>query len=350
MKETRVDEQELLTQAKGEIHMANFVVSLEGTTPPTVIKAMLGHTRRILKLLSPDPTQGILACLARAMGKETPTPSRRYDTIWDIDRLFAWISQNWGTNDDLPLEDLQTKTMILIMTFSACRLAELGRMERPTGVKEDATVATLHTVLKQQQTLRQQLVIRRITRTELCPVQTLVAWLRRAPEEEDGLAFHVMQRVNPPGTGYHALRALRTPDICPKFLKVMQEAGVPPQYTAYSVKHAVITKLYRMGATDEQVVAYGHWAKGSLTPRKWYNIATLEEEWLGAKLLGQCMGLSEESALEKFVDTYMSPARTKEQAEGRAQAAEALATPIVMLQKCGEAGTGEEGGTTGDRL
>jgi hypothetical protein len=350
MEKTGVDEQELLTPEKGEVHMANFVISLEGTIPPTVTRAMLGHTRRILKLLSPDPAQGILACLARAMGKDTPTPSRRYDTIWDIDRLFAWIAHHWGRNSDLTLEDLQTKTMMLIMTFSACRLAELSRMERPAQVEEDATVATLHTVLKQQQTLRQQLVIRRITRAELCPVRTLAAWLHRTPDGGDGLAFHVMGRETPPKTGYRALRALRTPDICPKLLRVMQGAGVPAQYTAYSIKHAVVTKLYRMGATDEQVVAYGHWAKGSLTPRRWYNIATLEEEWLGAKLLGQCMGLSEESALEKFVDTYMAPARTEEQAEKRAQAAEALATPTDALQKCGEARSGKEGGSTSDRL
>jgi hypothetical protein len=99
----------------------------------------------------------------------------------------------------------------------------------------------------------------------------------------------------------------------------------------------VVTKLYRMGATDEQVVAYGHWAKGSLTPRRWYKIETLEEEWLGAKLLGESMGLKEHNALEKFVHTYMPPVRTPAQADERALAVEALVTPTEQL-KCSEAG------------
>jgi hypothetical protein len=129
----------------------------------------------------------------------------------------------------------------------------------------------------------------------------------------------------------------------------MKEAKIPPQFTAYSLKHAVVTKLYRMGATDEQVVEYGHWCKGSATPRKWYNIAMLEEEWLGAKLLGESLGLTEDSAREKFVSTYMPPARTREQAEIRAQAAEALATPTEELQKCFEADAEQEQDASRDR-
>jgi hypothetical protein len=91
-----------------------------------------------------------------------------------------------------------------------------------------------------------------------------------------------------------------------------------------------------MGATDEQVVAYGHWAKGSLTPRKWYNITTLEEEWLGTKLLAQAMGLTESKAQEKFSATRYSPARTVQQAEQRAHTSEALAIPLDELTKCDE--------------
>jgi hypothetical protein len=129
---------------------------------------------------------------------------------------------------------------------------------------------------------------------------------------------------------------MTTPDICSRFLRTLRAAGIPTQYTAYSIKHAVVTKLYRMGATDEQVVAYGHWAKGSATPRKWYNIATLEEEWLGTKLLGEAMGLPEDKTRERFAETHMAPTRTSEQAARHQPACEALATPLPELAKCGE--------------
>jgi integrase len=298
---------------------------------------MLGHTRRILKLLSPDPGQGVLATVARAMGKETPAASRRYDTIWEIDRLFEWIRSHWAENATLPLEELQTKAMILIMVYSACRLAELGRMERPAGYKAGDATMTLTTTLKQRQDMRQQVTVRRISRKELCAVEAAEWWIARAPPTADTRLFHQLERTGIEGAEPKAGQPLTTAQIAPRLVKAMRAAGIPPQYTAYSIKPAVVTKLYRMGATDEQVVEYGHWAKGSSTPRKWYNIATVEEEWLGAKLLGETMGLSEESALEKFVSTYMAPARTETQAEERARAAEALATPTTELQKCIEA-------------
>jgi hypothetical protein len=221
--------------------------------------------------------------------------------------------------------------MMIIMTFSACRLAELGRMQRPPEADGEPTTIALSTIQKQNQAKRETLVIRRITESALCPVATVLAWLRRTQESPEARLFSVRSRGG-------ELRAMATPDICPRFLRVMRAAGIPDHYTAYSLKHAVVTKLYRMGATDEQVVAYGHWAKGSLTPRKWYNIATLEEEWLGTKLLGQAMGLTESKVQESFTERYLPPTRTVRQAEERASTSEALATPLNTLPRNDEAG------------
>jgi integrase len=327
--ETGTPEGELLDRARADVQIGNFITSLSGELSTSVSTAMLGHMRRILRLLNSDGSQGLLATLAHSLNRSTPVPSRKYDAIWNIDALLTWIRTHWADNDTLSMDDLQTKTMIIVMIFSACRLVELGRMERPQGATAEAVTIVLPTVQKQSQAKKEQLVVRKIPQTPLCPVGTVLSWLRRSVASPDGLLFHAHPRGGDP-------RAMKTPDICPRFLRTLRRAGIPSHYTAYSIKHAVVTKLYRMGATDEQVVAYGHWAKGSLTPRKWYNIATLEEEWLGTKLLGESMGISESHAIEKFDSTYVPPARTVARAEARARTAEALATPVEELQQSEE--------------
>jgi integrase len=336
---THTEERTLTEPGRMEMATANFIVQAAKSHQPTVVKAMLGHLKRVTQLLTPDGEQGILSTLSRAIGRSLPTPSRRYDAIWDIDKLFTWVRREWGESDSLPLNDLQTKTMLLIMIFQACRLAELGRIKRPPTQRETPTTITLTTTLKQANTMTQELVIRRISCPELCPLTTLLSFLRRTPAAEDGVLFHALQHPgeDPSSDPPTPTKPLTTPDICPLFLKVMKAAGIPPHYTAYSVKHAVVTKLYKMGATDEQVVEYGHWAKGSPTPRRWYNITTLEEEWLGAKLMGDSLGLDTDETLEKFATSYMPPTRTPEQAAERALMAEALVRPTEELVKSCEA-------------
>jgi hypothetical protein len=219
------------------------------------------------------------------------------------------------------------------MIFSACRLAELGRMRRPTVTGETLTSLALPTILKQKQAEKTQIIIRRVSQPNLCPVAAVMAWLSRTPAAADGLLFHFPYRM--PGSDTVAFtRPMTTGDIAPNLITALRAAGIEYPYTAYSIKHAVVTKLYLLGATDEQVVAYGHWAKGSLTPRKWYNIATLESEWLGTKLLKESMDIKKEETEEKFADTYLTATRTEEQAAARTDSNEALITPTAALEQC----------------
>jgi hypothetical protein len=108
----------------------------------------------------------------------------------------------------------------------------------------------------------------------------------------------------------------------------MHQAGIDSSYTAYSIKHAVITKLFRAGASEEQVVEFGRWAKNSNTPKKWYNIQTLEQEWLGTRLLASSLRIPDDKALESFDASYLPPTRTEEQAQVRAAAQHWILDPL----------------------
>jgi integrase len=274
---------------------------------------MKGHLNQVTQMFDPHSSNPLLKVMSRAIGRQTPTISRRYDTIWDLNILLKWLTRNWGDNDSINLENLQTKTMLIVLIFSACRLAELGRMERPAEEDHQTDTITLHTITKQRQETKQQIIMRRINAAALCPVTTVHAWLKRAPTPSHNRLFYHMQEQPPSASEAEAGRELKTPDICSRFLRVMRAAGIPTHYTAYSIKHAVVTRLFELGATEEQIGAYGHWAPGSHTAQRWYNIATLDKDWLGAKLVGQWLDI------EPAATPQEQPATSAEKAKPRAK-------------------------------
>jgi site-specific recombinase XerD len=274
LKQRAKDELLLTKPQKAQWLIADFLAQSTETYSEAVVLQMGGHLRRITELFDARSEHAIARVAMRAIARQAPTKSRRYDTIWDLDQLLSWLEENWAANDTLPLQDLQTKALLLVMVFSACRLAELARMSRPDLTGGIPPSVTLRAVTKQRQAQLQDFVMRRASRPAICPVATLLAFLARTAEPRDGLLFHT-----------EAGRALSRPVISYQFLKAFAAAGIDPHYTAYSVKHAVVTKLYNLGATDEQVCAYGHWAPGSRTPRQWYFIPVVDKEWLGTRIV-----------------------------------------------------------------
>jgi integrase len=276
MRENGEMEEELLEPGKAPALVGRCIATLTEQYSPQVTKTMLGHLRR--------SEHGLLGLLSRALGKEAPTLSRRYDTIWDINLLLRWLREQWGNNTALADRDLQTKAMLLVMIFSACRLAELARMERPEEGGTQETAVVLRTVTKQFQETKRRIVMRRLAGQALCPVEAVNVWRHRS-EAVGGEQLFFGFRYDAEGQRMgEECQPLSTAGICARFLRVMSDAGLPSHFTAYSVKHAVVTKLFKLGATEEQVNAYGGWAQGSRTARQWYDIATLEQDWLGAKL------------------------------------------------------------------
>jgi site-specific recombinase XerD len=317
-------EEDLIQPKRAPVVVAGFVAAQQKTYTPMVMKAMMGHLNRVIQIFDHRSDNALLKVMGRAIGRQAPTPSRKYDTIWDIGMLFAWLTKHWEHNATLKLEELQTKAMLLVMIFSACRLAELGRMERPPAPDVQPHSILLRTVTKQRQDTKQQIVMRSITHTALCPVATVRAWLERAPPQKHGRLFFLVGKEEHTPTRTPIHRELKSQDIADRFLEVMREAKISSHYTAYSVKHAVVTRLFQLGATEEQIGAYGHWAPGSHTAQRWYNIATLDKDWLGTKLVGQWLHTDPVKTLEDFDNHYVPASRTHHQAEERARVLDAM--------------------------
>jgi hypothetical protein len=313
MRQHREDETQLLQPESATLVVARCIADFTGRYKPKVVKTMLGHMRRIIAIFDYQHQYGLLALLSRSLGKGAPTATRRYDTIWDINCLLQWIRQDWPDNAVLCDVDLQTKAMLLIMIFSACRLAELARMERPSEEHTAEGVMALFTVTKQFQEEKRRIVIRKVSTPSLCPVSTTKAWMERSKGREREWLFY--RQVD---------QKWSTATICTQFLRAMRAAGIPDHFTAYSVKHAVVTKLFKLGATEEQVNAYGGWAQGSRTARRWYDIATMEEEWLGARLVGEWFGKDPDRALEDVLQECLPTTQTPQEAGQRTRVVETM--------------------------
>jgi site-specific recombinase XerD len=292
------EEMSLTDRDRAQWILADFLADSMRRYSGAVALEMNGQLNRVVALFDPQSEHSIAKIVARAARRRLPRRVRRYDTIWDLDQLLTWMQQNWAENALLSRDDLMTKTMMLVMIFCACRLAELARMEWPetTGAEEQSLV--LRAITKQKQTTLQDFVMRRATLEAICPVSTLHAWMRKAAGGKTALLFHQ-------GGG----QALTREVISHRFVKVFAAAGILSHYTAYSLKHAVVTKLYNLGATDEEVCAYGHWAPGSRTPRQWYYIPVVDRNWLGAKIVTSFADTMHKAVLERLAEEARGEAK-----------------------------------------
>jgi integrase len=166
--------------------------------------------------------------------------------------------------------------MISLMIFSACRLSEISRVRTPDTQQEEGSFM-LHTIMKQKQAFIQPLRVYALPDEAVCPVRTLEAW------EERRKVLHP-----PPILFFFNLttqRHIRQMDVSAAFRAWMARAGVRDRFRGYSVKHAVITKLFRLGMPEEQIVSFGRWKAGSTVPRTYYYIAANKGEWPGDRIM-----------------------------------------------------------------
>jgi hypothetical protein len=157
------------------VAIAEFAVDGRRHFTPDSITMMCGHLNKVAALFDSSSKDNLANKVLQSIRREAPRHSRRYSTIWDLDVLLGWLRENWGQNNALSDLDLETKAMMLTMIFSACRLAELARMETPTEKELGGGSIWLHTVTKQHQVAKEVVVLQRVAEPTLCPVTTLLA-------------------------------------------------------------------------------------------------------------------------------------------------------------------------------
>jgi site-specific recombinase XerD len=67
---------------------------------------------------------------------------------------------------------------------------------------------------------------------------------------------------------------------------LLRDAGIPSMYTAYSIRHALITELFNRGLKEEEVNAYAGYSNNAYTALT--NCFHLEENWVGRSCKRDC--------------------------------------------------------------
>jgi integrase len=239
------------------------------------------------------------------MDRSAPQPKRHYDDIWEIDDLIHLIRRTLAEHEALPDEEMQTKAMVSLMIFSACRLSEISRVTVPATQGEEGCF-TATTIMKQKQAIIQPLRVYTLSDSAVCPVRALTAWDERR------------KRLHPPPYFFFNLttrRHIRQSAVSAAFRGLMQRAGVPERFKGYSIKHAVITKLFRLGMPEEQIISFGRWKPGSTVPRTYYYIASTKPQWPGGQILAPAPWTTGRNrALEKDASPQSSEPRTPDAA------------------------------------
>jgi integrase len=343
MAETGKEHSVLLDAASATGCVLSFLAdAMDRNVSGVTIKRMSGELHRILQLLHPLAGNSAMDRMAKGLRHRFPVANRVRDAIWDIDVLLAHLQRAYPSNKALSREELLHKTMMLFMIFTASRPVELTRMETPDPKDVGADQALLRAIPKQRGGERTSVIVRRVSITSLCPLEALKEWLLRRHDDasphlftrEVGRSAAVCHRKasacapcgssatkgqrGPQGRrGNTSSRHLTTPaaadtptafvDLTTNYIRaafksIMVAAGVPPHYTPYSIRHAVVTALFRRGASDEEVVAYGRWTPGSRVPRLFYFIHATDGTWIGEKLLEDQPSLQDEATLQNALE------------------------------------------------
>jgi hypothetical protein len=278
---------------------------------PTGLKVMAGHFQAVLQLVHPLSDHSALARMGQALRREFPKQGGVRDTIWDLDVLLAHVQAAYKDNGALSRKQLMDKTMLLIMVFGMSRPAEIARMEMPQPGDIGREEACLRTIPKQRGTVRTPVVIRKASIAALCPLAALTAWLEVRQNDPSPCLFTEGRRERAAAPGESPERARQTNAFAPAststraadlstayirraFRAIMDDAGIPQRYKPYTIRHATVTALFMRGASDEQVAAFGRWARDSRVPRLFYYIHATDGAWIGKTLLAEQPALETE--------------------------------------------------------
>jgi hypothetical protein len=270
------------------------------------IKRMSGELHMLLQLFhTQGAANGMMERMGKGLRREFPRTDGVKDTIWDIDVLLNYIHATYPQNESLARKELLHKTMLLFMIFAASRPVELARMETPDPKDVGPDEARVRAIPKQRGNERTSVVIHRVSTATLCPLQALKEWLRRRGDQASPQLFtrEVQRSARAARTSRqedasplpNLYQALTSTYIRAEFKKMMLSAGIPGRYPPYSIRHAVVTALFARGASDEEVVAYGRWSRGSRVPRLFYFIHATDGAWIGEKLLAEQPALRSEA-------------------------------------------------------
>jgi hypothetical protein len=197
--------------------------------------------------------------MARKMRHEQPRHSRRKE-VFDIYLLLQHY-RHMPPNDQLDERSLRAKVGTMLILYIQLRPQDMLRIDM-----EETTQITggLHfeAVLKNTREYSECSLSRVIGEKGICPVEAVLELWKRV-QERSGKAkgLFYSDNVSTPLTKYQLEREMH---------QLMCDAGIPKEYTPYSIKHASITYLLASGISENVITRNARLSQHAGTAVKYY--------------------------------------------------------------------------------
>jgi site-specific recombinase XerC len=163
----------------------------------------------------------------------------------------------------------------IFMIFVPCRTVALTRID-PTTAKIDAKNGHIKVLAQEKTDFGQgqsMLLFRQLPNPLFSPFILFQLLAGRAEEKGNPHALFVSDN----GVAYS-----RTDTIRKSLASLLLEAGIAAEFTANSIRHALISALFAAGWSETQVNAYTGHSPNYHTALKFYN--HLDANWLGEEI------------------------------------------------------------------
>jgi hypothetical protein len=176
--------------------------------------------------------------LARNIRKEKPRQAK-YKEVFDITLLLNQY-RRMGENTSLGIADLRAKVGTMLMLYIMLRPIDMLRMDMSAMVEVEGGLH-FNAVIKNAPEYS-ECVLASVQEKAICPVDAVLELWHRVKEhskEKKGLFFD--DYFGQPLNKYNLERDMK---------RLMFFAGIPQQYTPYSIKHASMTFLIASGVEE----------------------------------------------------------------------------------------------------
>ena len=246
--------------------------------PEYAVRGAVVAVKELMSLLRSDVASfcdgnGILKTTLASLAKGVRRISK-FRKMWRLEILLRHIKDGPPVAD-LSYRDLMARAAAVFMVFVPCRPVTMLRINpaREIWAKDGQSVEIPAKEKMDKGQRETALVIRKGSCKELCP---LTLYLRlKDMAASNGLVTSLW--------GYDRGKPYKTSSgICRLLKQLLSQAGVPEEYTAYSIRHATITALFEAGLSELQVNAFTGHSNNSHTAASSY--LHLDRLWMGDKL------------------------------------------------------------------
>lgn len=242
--------------------------------------------------------------------KKPPLP--RYCQTWDLDQVLDYLkSDDMWPLKKLSLIDLGRRLAMLLSLTSGKRGQNLHLMSTDFMVVKGGTVrfdirVPVKNFAGSEDVLLQQMVVRRYPPLDkLCPLTTLVAYLKRTEIIRGNEKRLFLSSKKPHGPVCRATIARWVRDV-------MGDAGIDTSvYAPHSARSATVSKAIQKGVPVETVISRAGWKSGCCFAEYYLKPIEIEQDAFQAAILTQSSNNPQggNSRIERIKKKYKKKAR-----------------------------------------